>query len=266
MLKRLPSRDRVQQIVRSSLFTSGFVLSTLVYAPIALFAFPLPYLGRYQVVIQWTRFNLWWLKKTCRLDFEVRGLENIPSSPSIVFAKHQSTFETLALQLLFRPQAWVLKRELLWIPFFGWALAMLRPIAINRKSGRRAVKQVVDQGRQRLEEGAWVIVFPEGTRVAPGVRKRYLMGGAILAEKTGFPVVPVAHNAGEFWPRRGFIKRPGTVCMVIGAPIESKGRRAAEVNQLAELWIEREVTSLSGRPCCAPLKTVTEVEYQTSLS
>ena len=138
----------------------------------------------------------------------------------------------------------MLKRELLRIPFFGWGLATLRPIAIDRAAGRSALDQVLEQGRRRLAEGIWVVVFPEGTRVAPGAQRRYRLGGAVLAERTGSPVVPVAHNAGDYWPRRGFLKRPGTIRLVIGEPIESKGRSATEINARAAEWIESTVRTL----------------------
>ncbi|MFZ0256704.1 MAG: lysophospholipid acyltransferase family protein [Gammaproteobacteria bacterium] len=232
-------------ILRSSLFTVGLMLSTVIYAPLTLLTFPLGYVKRYRFVSQWSRFNLWWLGVTCRLRHEVEGLENIPDKPAVVLVKHQSAWETLALQRLFVPQVWVIKRELLWIPFFGWGLAMLRPIAIDRRAAHRAVKQVVEQGRHRLASGCSIIIFPEGTRVAPGERKPYLPGGALLAKRSGYPIVPIAHNAGEFWPRHGFIKRPGIISLVIGPPIDAAGRDTAEVNRLAEQWIEGQVARLT---------------------
>jgi 1-acyl-sn-glycerol-3-phosphate acyltransferase len=232
-------------ILRSSLFAAGLVLSTVVYAPLTLLTFPLGYVKRYRFVSQWSRFNLWWLGITCRLKYQLEGLENIPGQPAVVLVKHQSAWETLALQRLFVPQVWVIKRELLWIPFFGWGLAMLRPIAINRRAGHRAVRQVVEQGCQRLAAGCSIIVFPEGTRVAPGERKRYSAAGALLAKRSGHPIVPVAHNAGQYWPRRGFIKRPGTISLVIGPAIDAAHRETGEVNRLAEHWIEAEVARLS---------------------
>ena len=229
---------------RSALFALGQVLSTLLFSPLALAAFVLPYRIRYRVVMQWTFLNIWWLEVTCGLRYRVEGLENIPERATIVLCKHQSTWETLILPRYFSPQTWVLKRELLRLPFFGWGLATLRPIAIDRAAGRTALDQVVEQGRRRLAEGIWVVVFPEGTRVAPGVQRRYRLGGAVLAEKTGQPVVPVAHNAGDYWPRRGFLKRPGTIRLVIGEPIESAGRSAVEINARAAEWIESTVIAL----------------------
>ena len=229
---------------RSALFALGQVLSTLLFSPLALAAFVLPYRIRYRVVMQWTFLNIWWLEVTCGLRYRVEGLENIPERATIVLCKHQSTWETLVLPRYFSPQTWVLKRELLRLPFFGWGLATLRPIAIDRAAGRTALDQVVEQGRRRLAEGIWVVVFPEGTRVAPGAQRRYRLGGAVLAEKTGQPVVPVAHNAGDYWPRRGFLKRPGTIRLVIGEPIESAGRSAVEINARAAEWIESTVRAL----------------------
>ena len=153
-------------------------------------------------------------------------------------SKHQSTWETLALTQIFPPIVWVLKRELLWVPFFGWGLAMLDPIAIDRGAGRRAIKQIIAQGRKRLAKGRWIVLFPEGTRMPPGEKGRYHAGGGILARETDAPVVPVAHNAGEFWAKRHFIKRPGTVRMVIGPPIEIDGRSSGDITQQVEDWIE----------------------------
>jgi len=231
--------------IRSLLFIAGQVTSTLVFAPLSLLTFPLPYGMRYRFITQWTRFNLWWLKVTCGIDCVVSGREHIPNSNAIILCKHQSAWETLALTCIFPPQVWVIKRELLWIPFFGWGLAMLEPIAIDRKSGRKAVRQLVEQGRQRLAQGRWVVVFPEGTRVAPGHKKRYGIGGGVLAEQSGYPVVPVAHNAGEYWPRRGFLKYPGTIQVVIGPPIDTRGRSPEQIIAAAEAWIETTVGQIS---------------------
>ena len=230
--------------VRSLIFAAGVAVSAVIYAPVALLAIPLPFPLRYRIVGLWASFNVWWLGKTCRLHYRVEGREHIPATPTIVLCKHESAWETLVLQQVFSPLVWVLKRELLWIPFFGWGLAVLKPIAINRKAVRRAIEEIVEQGRKRLQDGCWVVIFPEGTRVAPGTKKRYLPGGAALAQRTGYPVVPVAHNAGDFWPRRSFTKRPGTVRLVIGPVIDSRGRSAAQINQRVEHWIESNVARL----------------------
>ncbi|HSH29157.1 MAG TPA: lysophospholipid acyltransferase family protein [Thiohalobacter sp.] len=231
--------------LRSLLFWAMMLTSTLVLAPITLLTFPFPFRVRYLTATQWARFNLWFLGLSCGLRYRVEGTEHIPAQASIVFSKHQSTWETLALQRVFPPQVWVLKRELLRIPLFGWSLAMLEPIAIDRGAGRKAVDQLISQGRRRLAAGRWVIVFPEGTRTAPGQKAKYRIGGAVLAERSGAAVVPVAHNAGEFWPRHSFIKYPGEIRMVVGPPIAAEGKAAADILAEARDWIESNVDRIS---------------------
>jgi 1-acyl-sn-glycerol-3-phosphate acyltransferase len=181
------------------------------------------------------------------LTHEIQGLEHIPDGAGIVFSKHQSTWETIALQQIFPLQVWVAKRELMWIPFFGWGLALMKCIAIKRGTGRAAIRQLVTQGKARLEQGIWIVIFPEGTRIPAGQKGQYRIGGAILAEHSGFPIVPVAHNGGEYWPRRSFIKRPGVIQVRIGAPITSNGKSAQQVLEEAADWIEArmdEITTL----------------------
>jgi 1-acyl-sn-glycerol-3-phosphate acyltransferase len=187
---------------------------------------------------------LWWLRITCGVRYRVIGRENIPEMPSIILSKHQSAWETLAFQQIFPPQVWVLKRELLWVPFFGWGLAMTSPIAINRSAGREALKQLVSQGKDRLAKGFWVVIFPEGTRMPPGTKGKYHIGGAWLSTHTGSTVIPVAHNAGEFWPKNSFIKKPGAITVSIGKPIQSAGLKPDELNQQVEQWIEQEMPML----------------------
>lgn len=230
--------------LRSILYNVVLCLSLLVYAPLAVLSFPLPILVRSRFIALWARFQLWSLRHVCRLDYQIEGRDNLPPGPAIVFSKHQSAWETLAYQVILPPLTWVLKRELLWIPLFGWGLAMLRPIAIKRGTGRRAVDQVVKQGTDRLADGLWVLIFPEGTRLPPRTRRKYKQGGAILAAESGYPVVPIAHNAGSFWPRRGFVKRPGVIRVAIGPVIESRGRSAAEITKLSEDWIESTMKEL----------------------
>ena len=225
------------QALRSAVFNLVMIGSVLIYAPLSLLTYPLPPLARYRFIKQWARFQIWLVGALCGLYFQVEGREHLPKRTAIVLAKHQSTWETFSFQGIFPPQVWVLKRELLWVPLFGWALALLQPIAIDRGSGRKAVQQIIEQGRQRLETGRWVVVFPEGTRIAPGHQRRFGIGGAALAAATGHPAIPVAHNAGQFWPRRGFLKKPGTIRVVIGAPIDSRGKSAEEINRLAETWM-----------------------------
>ncbi len=232
--------------LRSALFNAGMILFAVVFAVVGLLVTPFPFRMRYAFISQWARVTLWWLAVTCNLRFEVEGRDNIPVGAGIIFCKHQSAWETLALQRIFPPQVWLMKRELLWVPFFGWGLAMLEPIAINRSAGTRAIRQLVTQGTARLRAGRWVVIFPEGTRMAPGQRGTYHKGGALLAEKSGAPVVPVAHNAGEYWPKHGFLKKPGIIRVVIGPAIETVGVKANEINALAEQWIETQMQRISG--------------------
>lgn len=237
-------KDKIMQLVRAWLFYIGLGLSTLIMAPVCILIYPLPFRMRFYVATRWTAFNLWWLRVTCSLDYRVHGRENIPVGPAIIFCKHQSAWETLALQLVFPAQAWVLKKELLWIPIYGWGLASMRPIAIDRGAIIRAFRDIVSQGSQRLADGIWVVIFPEGTRVLPGQRKKYLPGGGLLAAKTGYPVVPVAHNSGYFWPRKSIRKKPGTIDMVIGPVIHTQGKSAEAITSEAEAWIEGTCQSL----------------------
>lgn len=230
--------------LRSLLFALGQWLFTLIFSLFAVLTFPFPPLTRYRIISLWARSMMWWLRVTCGIRYRVFGLEHIPQTPCVVLSKHQSAWETLAFQQIFPPQVWVLKRSLLWIPFFGWGLAMTSPIAIDRSAGREALKQLTAQGKDRLKQGFWVIVFPEGTRVAPGSRGKYHIGGAWLATHTGTDVVPVAHNAGEFWPKNAFLKKPGTITVSIGKPIATADLKPDQVNRMVEDWIEQEMNRL----------------------
>lgn len=232
-------------LLRSGVYATVTVATTVVWSVLCLFTFPLPVHLRYRIITQWTHFNLWWLAVSCGLRYEVEGRENIPPGPAIVMSKHQSAWETMGLQLIFPEHTWVLKRELLRAPFLGWALALLDPVAIDRAAGRRAIEQLVEQGRSRLQQGRWLVIFPEGTRVAPGHGGRYRIGGAVLAKRTGYPIVPVAHNAGDFWPRRGFRKRPGVIRVVIGPPIDPAGLSVGQIIGRVEAWIEGRMHSIS---------------------
>ena len=192
------------------------------------------------VATKWGQFNLWMQRVICGLRYEIKGLEHLPDSdPIIIMSKHQSAWETISLRGIFRPQqSWVLKKELLLLPVFGWALGFTKSIPIDRKAGRRAIMEVVKQGIARLNEGRYVIIFPEGTRTDPGQRRKYGLGGGVLAERSGVPVIPVAHNAGVFWRRRGVKKFPGTIQVIIGAAIPSSGKKASEIMAEVENWIE----------------------------
>lgn len=230
--------------LRSILFNLGMWAMVIPYALLALLLIPMSAPRRSRIIAGWARFVVHWLKFTCGLDYRVIGAENIPGHPCVILAKHQSAWETIAFQAIFPPQIWVLKRSLLLLPFFGWALWALKSIAIDRSAGREALKQLVSQGKDRLALGLSVVVFPEGTRIAPGQKGKYHIGGAWLATHTGATVVPVAHNAGEYWRKNSLLKRPGTITVSIGKPIDAKGMKADALNQQVEHWIEAEMARL----------------------
>jgi 1-acyl-sn-glycerol-3-phosphate acyltransferase len=230
--------------LRSLIFYIGMATVLLPVSVIALLIYPLPYVWRYRIVTQWTMFTLWWLELTCNLKFRVTGAEHIPAGPAIIMCKHQSAWETMVLQKIFPPHIWILKKELRLVPMFGWGIATLEPIFIDRKAVRQALKQILTEGAQRLAAGRWVLIFPEGTRVAPGAKQRYTVSGGMLAERTGVPIVPVAHNAGVYWPRNSIKKLPGTIDLVIGPVIEPQGKSAQEIMRLTEDWIESTSDSL----------------------
>ncbi|MBD3669612.1 MAG: 1-acyl-sn-glycerol-3-phosphate acyltransferase [Gammaproteobacteria bacterium] len=245
--------------VRSILFSLGFIVLLILITPVVLImaVTRIPYTIRYATMRQWARFCIWWLKLTCKIRYEIEGAENIPDEPVIVFSKHQSTWETLFLpSLTSRHQAWILKQELMWVPFFGWAMAAIGTIPIIRGSGRTAIKRIIESGRRYMNEGSWIMVFPEGTRVAPGEEKRFGIGGAMLAASTSARVLPVAHNAGEFWPRKGFIKYAGTIRVVIGEPIDTADMKADTVNEVIDAWMRQAMHKIN--PAIYPLSKTSQ--------
>jgi 1-acyl-sn-glycerol-3-phosphate acyltransferase len=232
--------------VRSVIYALVQVVVTPPYSIVALLTFPFAPLTRYRIISGWARFMVWAAKHICGIRYRVVGIENIPAEPCIILAKHESAWETMAFQVVLPPQVWVLKRELLLIPFFGWGLAMTSPIAIDRKAGPRALRQTVEQGRKRLAHGFSIVIFPEGTRSAPGVRGVYHVGGAWVALQTGAPVLPVAHDAGSCWPRNSFLKRPGIVTISIGPAIRPASQKAGTLMRQVEDWIEDETKRIRG--------------------
>jgi 1-acyl-sn-glycerol-3-phosphate acyltransferase len=234
----------VEAFLRSCVLALIQIVITPVFTVVALLCFPLSRHQRYSIITTWSRLITGAATAVCGLRYRVIGAENIPRKPCVILSKHQSAWETLAWQTLFPPQVWVMKRELLWVPFFGWGLAMLSPIAINRGSGSKALRQMAEQGRERLDAGFFIVIFPEGTRVAPGQRATYHAGGAWLTVKTGAMALPVAHNAGEYWRKNSFIKYPGLITVSIGKPISPEGLSAAELNKRVEDWIEAEMHKL----------------------
>ena len=232
------------QLVASVFFTGFWFAWTLLYAIFVVIAcLFLPFPRRFALVRVYAASVLWVLKWSCGLDYRVEGAP-IPSGCHVALWKHSSSWETMAMMVVFPRQVWVLKRELLWIPVVGLGLRQLHSIAIDRKAGHSAVAQVVEQGKARLDEGDWVMIFPEGTRMPPGETRRYGVSGTLLAGETGKLIVPVAHNAGLYWPRRGLRKKPGTVRVVIGAPVEVQGRDVRETNEQIQSWVESTVARL----------------------
>jgi 1-acyl-sn-glycerol-3-phosphate acyltransferase len=232
-------------MLRSLVFNLGIWLMVIPYTLLAILLIPMSAPRRSHIVAGWARFVVRWLALTCNLRYRVIGREHIPDHPCVILAKHQSAWETIAFQDIFPPQIWVLKRSLLLLPFFGWALWVLKSIAIDRSAGREALKHLVKQGKDRLARGLWVVIFPEGTRVLPGKRGKYQIGGAWLATHTGATVVPVAHNAGEFWRKNSLLKHPGLITVSIGQPIDATGMKADELNKKVEAWIEGEMPRLN---------------------
>ncbi len=234
-------------LLRSVVFALAAALITPPYAFLALAIFFLPPMTRYRIIRTWSVAIVWLARIICGVRWTVTGLERLPTVPSIILSKHQSAWETLAFQAIFPPQVWVLKRSLLWVPFVGWGIGMLSPIAIDRSQRMRALKQLLEQGRARLASGFWVVVFPEGSRVEPGIRGTWQIGGAWLAAHADAPVVPVAVNSGELWPRNGFVKHAGTIEVVILDPISPAGMKAEALNRLVEQRVEDAMLQLNGK-------------------
>lgn len=232
-------------VLRSSLFMLYLALtSVLVVAALWLLCW-LPMRTRRRLTLPWVHSIMWLIEHLLGIRMRVLGREHLPACPCVVLSKHQSAWETFALQTLFPMSAFVYKKELLWIPVFGWGLPLMPFVAIDRGAGKAALNQVAERGTQRLREGYSVIIFPEGTRVPPGQKRRYKIGGAYLAVSAGVPALPVALNSGECWGRRAFLKKPGLVTVSIGPAIEPAGKTPEEVNALAEAWIEAEMQRLS---------------------
>ncbi|HRH80261.1 MAG TPA: lysophospholipid acyltransferase family protein [Thiobacillaceae bacterium] len=230
--------------LRSLLFNLIQWTSVLPASLLSILAWPLPPKARLSFIALWARFVMGLARWVLGIRYRVEGLEHLLPGPCVILSKHQSAWETIAFQAIFPPVVFVLKKELLRLPFFGWGLAMTFPIAINRDAGREALRVIEAEGRDRLAKGLWVVIFPEGTRTPHGQRKKYQAGGAMLAVKAGVPILPVAHNAGRLWGKSAFTKYPGEITVAIGPPIETAGRKAGEVNAAAEAWIEARMEGL----------------------
>jgi 1-acyl-sn-glycerol-3-phosphate acyltransferase len=232
--------------LRSAIYLLLLTVTVMPWALVVLAAWVTPVSMRYWLCTRWTLFAILAARRVCGITWRVEGWDNLPDGPAILLPKHQSTWETFWLpSFLPRQLTFVYKRELHLVPFFGWAMATLHMINIDRSKGQDAFEQVVRQGTEHLRDGWWIVIFPEGTRTPPGSTRRYKSGGARLAVRTGTPVVPIAVNSGEVWPRRAFLKTPGEVTISIGPPISPEGKTAEEVAALVECWIETEMRRLA---------------------
>ena len=232
-------------LLRSLLFQFYFFASVGIASMSIFLMWPFPFAVRSAIARNWGKSMLWVGRIVCGLDYVIEGRENIPAEPSVIMIKHTTVFETYAQLAIFPPQTWVVKRELQWIPLFGWGLAAMRPIAIDRGASHTAVTRVIEQGRERLARGIWITIFPEGTRVPAGQTKKFGVSGAALAREVGCLIVPVAHNAGDLWPRRGLIKKPGLIRFCIGPPVDAAGRPPKETNRIVQDWIETKMHEIS---------------------
>lgn len=232
--------------LRSLLYMLFLTVTVIPYAVLCTLCAPLPLRWRYRITMGWPRMAVWGARVILGIRWQVKGWENLPDAPVVLLSKHQSAWETLFFPAYMpRELCFVYKRELHRVPFFGWGLALVKMIAIDRSDARGAMEQVMRLGAEKLADGRWPILFPEGTRVPPGQAGRYLPGGARLAVHAGVPVVPVAHNAGEVWPRNAFVKKPGLITVSIGPPISSEGISGAELNRRVQAWIEAEMRQIS---------------------
>jgi 1-acyl-sn-glycerol-3-phosphate acyltransferase len=231
--------------IRCYIWTLYAALTTIIGTTAVFLCAPFPYRVRLWVTRVWCDGMLLMGRLICGIKLEVEGMENLPDEPSVLMIKHSSLFETYTQATIFPLSVWVLKKEILRAPVFGWGVALLKPIAIDRSSGHSAVVQVIEQGMERLSEGTWVTIFPEGTRMLPGTTRLYGVSGAALAEKAGCPIVPVAHNAADIWPRAFYPKRPGTVRMVVGPPVDPTKQPPKETNLIVQGWIESKMREIS---------------------
>jgi 1-acyl-sn-glycerol-3-phosphate acyltransferase len=228
--------------LRSALFLLFQAVTVVPYGILCLLMAPLPLHVRYRVTTGWPRIVLWAARVICGIRWQVKGWENLPNGPAVLLSKHQSTWETF-FYISYMPKelCFVFKRELLWVPFFGWGIGLLKMIHIDRSQGRDAFESVVQQGQRKLDEGRWIIMFPEGTRIPRGRRGKYKSGGSRLAIRTAAPVIPLAVNSAACWPKRPWIKRPGLITVSIGPPIASDGLSPDQLSTEVEHWIEAEM-------------------------
>ncbi|RLA07719.1 MAG: 1-acyl-sn-glycerol-3-phosphate acyltransferase [Gammaproteobacteria bacterium] len=232
------------KFIRSLIFWPGFLFSIIAIQLVLMFAWFLPYDKRYRVLRYWNRFVLWWLKVSVNLDYKIIGAENLPNKPVVFMIKHSSTWETIAMTVFLPPLTWILKKSILYIPFFGWGVAAMEPITIDRNKKRTAMKSIVIQGVKKLKNNTNILIFPEGTRVASHEKGTYKKGGAVLAIEAGVDIVPICHNAGLFWPKHKFTKNSGIITVMIGKTIKTAGKNRNTITCEVENWIENTLANL----------------------
>lgn len=227
------------RLIRSALFLLGMTLSTCLWVIPCIVARLFPYHICFAIVSSWCTFNVYWAKITCGIRYEITGLENIPDKPCVIMSNHQSTWETLAFPSIFPTLTWVIKKELLYVPLFGWGIASTQPIALDRKQGKKSFIQLIRDGKEKLALGRFILIFPEGTRIPYGEEKTLKIGGFVLAKKSKSDILPVAHDAGRLWPKQGFIKTPGTIHLHIGKPISTKDMDAEQLRDHYATWLKQ---------------------------
>lgn len=241
---RAPHGPKWLLFLRSSLFEVGRISTMIFFAITGQLLWPFSVHVRYRYMTLWGKFVLWWLKVTCGVRYEIHGLQNVDMQKNgLIFARHESAWETIALQSIFPPQVYVLKQELLRVPFFGWGMALLHPIALDRKAGRKALQKLVTEGLKRLKAGLWVVIFPEGTRMPPGQLGEIKIGGPMLAAKADVPSYLVSHNAGECWPKNSFLKYPGTIKVLISAPFYFYRQKPKQISEQMQAWFAQHLLS-----------------------
>lgn len=231
--------NRALQYLRSSLFYFGYAIATVIISLVCVLLFwLLPLRRRFFVYSLWCQFVLFWLRITCGIRYDIQGLENIPAHPVVALSTHQSTWETVFLYYALSPVCPILKKELLKIPFWGWAMSLQKPIAIDRSKPREAARSLLIQGKARLQDGLSVVIFPEGTRSKAGTVKSFSKGGAMLAVNANTPALPIIHNAGVCWPARTMLKNPGVIRVLIGEPIGVEGKTALQITDEYSQWVQ----------------------------
>lgn len=232
------------RVLQAILFYFGFITSTILYTLPCILVRILPYRWCFAFVSSWCTFNVHWARITCGIKYKITGLENIPEQACVIMSNHQSTWETLAYPSIFPTLTWVIKKELLYVPFFGWGIASVQPIALDRKQGKKSIRQLIEDGKKKLALGRYLLIFPEGTRIPYEESRPLKAGGFVLAKEANASILPVAHDAGRLWPRNGFLKKPGTIHVHIGKPIAVDKLSSEELRNQYSEWLSEKRAEL----------------------